>query len=268
MEMDPSAFLKADVGRRDLTTKLAIPDIDGTAHVICLEDAVIAGTDEASDVFAALGVDAEPIAKDGERVRAGSRIMSVSGPISGMLTCEATALGFLSCMSGVATAVSSAVEAGQGRIRVAVARTTVPGFGEFERKAVMVGGGDPYADALDSMVFLRRGHVAACGGVRNAMERISKASIAVKKGVEVVSAEEARVAASMGADIVRALGAGPEATADIFEAVRSVSDRIIVEASGSIRAGDVPDYIGKADVAILDRALGDSRPVRFSLDIA
>jgi len=268
MAMDPSAFLKADVGRRDLTTKLAIPDVDGTAHVMCCKDAVLAGVDEASDVFATLGVDAEPVAKDGERIRAGSRVLSVSGPLSGMLTCERTALGFLSCMSGIATAVSSAVEAGQGKITVAVGGSTVPGFGEFERKAVVIGGGDPYADGLDSMVFLRRGHISACGGIRNAMERVSKASIAVKKGAEVMNVEEATIAASMGADIVRACGADADTVAEIRDAVKSVSDRIIVEASGKICSENIAEYIGKADVVVLDNIYAESKPVRFTLDIA
>ncbi len=266
--MDPSAFLKADVGRFDLTTRLAIPDVDGTAHVICRKDAVLAGVDEASDVFAALGVDAEPIAKDGEKVRAGSRILSVSGPLSGMLTCERTALGFLSCMSGIATAVSSAVEAGQGKIAVVVGGSSVPGFGEFERKAVMVGGGDPYAEGLDSMVFVRRGHISACGGIRNAMERVSKASVAVKKGAEVVSVDEARIAASMGADIVRVCEAEPDAVAEMRDAVKSISDRIVVEASGRICSKNIAEYIGKADVAVLDRIHIESKPVQFTLDIA
>ena len=261
--MDPSAFLKADVGRCDLTTKLAIPDVDGTAHVVCHTDAVIAGLDNAFDVFAALGV-----VKEGEKVRAGSRVMSVSGPVSGMLTCEKTALGFLSCMSGIATSVSAAVEAGQGKVAVAVGGTTVPGFGQFEREAVAIGGGDPYADALDSMVFLRRGHISACGGVRNAMERISKASIALKKGAEVVNIEEATIAASMGADIVRAYGVGPEITADIRDAAKSVSDRIIVEAAGNICIKNLAEYIGKADVVVLDRVSSDSETVWFTLDIA
>ncbi len=266
--MDPSAFLKADVGRCDLTTRLAIPDVDGTAHVIVCEDSIIAGVDVASDVFATLGVDAEPIAKDGEKARAGSRVMSVSGPVRGMLTCERTALGFLSYMSGIASAVSSAVEAGQGKIVVAVDGASVPGFGEFERKAVEIGGGDPYADAMDSMVFLRKGHISACGGVRNAMERVSKASVAVKKGVEVASVDDARIAASMGADIVRACGVGPEATAAIRDAVKSVSDRIIVEAAGDVSAQNIAEYIGKADVVVLDRISDASKPVRFSLDVA
>jgi len=266
--MDPSAFLKADVGRCDLTTKLAIPDVDGTAHVICCEDSIIAGVDVASDVFATLGVDAEPIAKDGEKVRAGSRVMSISGPMRGMLTCEKTALGFLSFMSGMASAVSAAVEAGQGKIVVAVDGASIPGFGEFEKKAVEIGGGDPYADAMDSIVFLRKGHISACGGIRNAMERVSKASVAVKKGVEVVSIDEAQIAATMGADIVRACGVGPESTAAIRDAVKSVSDRIIVEATGDICAQNIADYIGKADVVVLDRVSNASKPVRFALDMA
>jgi nicotinate-nucleotide pyrophosphorylase (carboxylating) len=262
--MDPSAFLKADVGRFDLTSRLDIPDSRSMAHIICCEDAVVAGIDEASDVFSYLEGDAEPLAKEGDRIRAGSRVMSVSGPVAKILAGERTALGFLSIMSGIATCASDAVRAVDGKIRVA-AIPSIPGFSGFEMKAVAIGGGDPHASGLDSIVFLRREHISVCGSVRNAMERVSKASVAVKKAIEVVNAQEAADAAEGGADIIRALDLGPEGVADVFDAAKKVSDRIIVEACGGITAENIADYVGRADVAILDRAQRPQGPVVFKL---
>jgi nicotinate-nucleotide pyrophosphorylase (carboxylating) len=262
--MDPSAFLKADIGRCDLASGLGIPDIRGTAHIICCEDAVVAGIDEAADVLSALEGDTEPLAKDGEKVRAGTRVMSVSGPINKILAGERTALGFLSVMSGIASNTADAIGASGGKIRIEALPST-PGFFGFEMKAVAAGGGDPYVCGLDSIVFLRREHISVCGGVRNAMARVSKASVAVKKTVEVVSAGEAEEATAAGADIIRALDLSPEAASNVFKAAKKVSDRIIVEVCGGITAENAADYAGKADVAVLDRAQRPAGPVGFKL---
>ena len=69
-------------------------------------------------------------------------------------------------------------------------------------------------------------------------------------------------------NIVRAYGVGPEITANIRDAARSVSDRIIVEAAGNICIKNIAEYIGKADVVVLDRVSSESETVRFTLDLA
>ena len=141
--MDLGAFLKADVGKGDVTTILTVPDTDGTAYITCEADAVVAGIEEAEEIFAIVGADATSMYRDGDRVKAGARIMSVSGPLAGMITAERTALNILMNMSGVATLTSQAVEAADGKIIIAATRKTVPGFGPLQKKAVAVAGAWP-----------------------------------------------------------------------------------------------------------------------------
>ncbi len=267
MTLDPVPFLKADIGHGDVTTRLTVPDVDGTACIICEQDAVVAGISEAEDVFAALGADATSFVKDGDAVKAGARIMSISGPLGGMITAERTALNMLMFMSGTATLTRKAVDAAEGKIIIAATRKTAPGFGDLQKKAVEAGGGDSHRADLSSMVLIKDNHIKACGSVRNAMEKVRGASFSLKVEVEVDSVADAVTAAEMGADIIMADNVGPEATGEIRDAVRKVNGRILVEASGNISVENVPEYIGKADIVSMGCLTHSAPAVQFSMDI-
>ncbi len=267
MTLDPVPFLKADIGHGDVTTRLTVPDVDGAACIICEQDAVVAGISEAEDVFAALGADATSFVKDGDAVKAGARIMSISGPLGGMITAERTALNMLMFMSGTATLTRKAVDAAEGKIIIAATRKTAPGFGDLQKKAVEAGGGDSHRADLSSMVLIKDNHIKACGSVRNAMEKIKGASFSLKVEVEVDSVADAVTAAEMGADIIMADNVGPEATGEIRDAVRKVNGRILVEASGNISVENVPEYIGKADIVSMGCLTHSAPAVQFSMDI-
>ena len=265
--MDLGAFLKADVGKGDVTTRLTVPDTDGTAYITCEADAVVAGIEEAEEVFAIVGADATSMYRDGDRVKAGSRIMSVSGPLAGMITAERTALNILMTMSGVATLTARAVEAADGKLIVAATRKTVPGFGPLQKKAVAVAGGDPHRADLDSMILVKDNHIRACGSVKTAMEKVAKASFSLKVEVEVDNVADAVTAAEMGADLIRADNVGPELTGESRDAVRTVNDRILVEASGDMTIERIPEYIGKADIVSMGCLTHSAPAVQFSMDI-
>ena len=262
--MDLSAYLRKDVGERDLTTKLVVPDVDGTAYVICCEDAVVAGIDEASEIFEAAGADVSPLAKDGDRVRAGSRVMSVSGPLAGIITCKRTALGFLSRMTAVATEASEAVGKADG-VPVTSYDASTPGFGDVERKAVAVGGGVSRSGALDSCILVRKEHAKACGSLRNALSRLDRAPFFLKKEAEVDGEDDARAAAEAGIDIILIRGKDADAARKIADAARSVSPGISVEVScGKDEAGT---YKGVADIASVDGLIADAGFKRFSIEM-
>lgn len=267
MTVDPVPFLKADIGHGDVTTVLTVPDVDGTAYITCEQDAVVAGISEAESVFAAMGADATSFVKDGDSVKAGARIMSISGPLGGMITAERTALNMLMFMSGTATMTRRAVDAAKGEIIIAATRKTAPGFGDLQKKAVKVGGGDTHRADLASMILIKDNHIKACGSVRNAMEKAKDASFSLKIEVEVDNVADAVTAAEMGADIIMADNVGPEMTGEIRDAVRKVNGRILVEASGTISVEDVSQYIGKADIVSMGCLTHSAPAVQFSMDI-
>ena len=154
-----------------------------------------------------------------------------------------------------------------GKIIVAATRKTVPGFGPLQKKAVAVAGGDPHRADLDSMILIKDNHIRACGSVKTAMERISKASFSLKVEIEVTTVEDAVTAAEMGADIIMADNVGPETTGEIRDAVKAVNDRILVEASGDITVDMIPQYIGKADIVSMGCLTHSAHAVQLSLDI-
>ncbi len=265
--MDADGFLRKDVGRGDLTTQLVVPDTDGSAYIICEQDAVVAGIEVVTDLLESIGISVAALVKDGERVRKGTRIMSVSGPLSRIITSERTALNILMRMSGVADLTAQAVEKVDGKLIIAATRKTTPGFGDFEKEAVRIAGGDTHRMALDSMIMIKDNHIIACGGVRNAMERVKKASFSIKVEIEVENLDDAIIAAEMGADIIMADNCGPELTGRIRDAVKTINERILVEASGNITVDDLSDYIGKADIVSMGALTHSAKAVMFSMDI-
>lgn len=265
--MDALGFLKADIGRGDATTNLLVPDVDGTAYITCEQDTVVAGIKAVSDLLESVGLDVTAISADGDRVKAGTRVLSMSGSLRTMITAERTVLNILMRMSGVADITARAVEKADGRIIVAATRKTTPGFGDFEKEAVRIAGGDTHRAGLDSMIMIKDNHIVACGSMKNAMEKARKASFATKIEAEASNIEDAVTAAEMGADIVMADNCGPELTGQIRDAVKGVSDRILVEASGGIGIDDIPSYIGKADIVSLGCITHSAVASMFSMDV-
>ena len=264
--MDLSAYLEADVGRGDLTTELTVPDTDGSAYITVEEDCVVAGMEEAEAIFGLIGAKVNPLVRDGDRVKAGTRVMDISGPLRGLITAERTALNFLMHMSGVATVTSEAVDAADGKVIIAATRKTTPGFGDFQKKAVTLGGGDPHRYALDSMIMIKDNHIAACGSVRAAMERMSKAYFAIKPGLGKTTLAGI-VAAEMGADIIMADNMGPEETGELRDRVKAINPRVLVEASGNMDLEKLRSYVGKADIISMGCLTHSARSVQFSMDV-
>lgn len=262
-----TTYLEQDVGRGDITTELVVPDTDGTASLVCEQDCVVAGIDEATSLFSSRGVDCVVLVTEGDRIKAGTRILSLSGPIRSIITVERTALNIIMRMSGIATLTADVVDKVGNGIVVAATRKTTPGFGELEKKAVRIGGGDPHRASLDSMILIKDNHIRACGGVRQAMERVSKTSFSIKVEIEVDNIQDAVTAAEMGADIIMADNMGPEGTEEVRKAVKAINDRILVEASGNITPESVSDYVGKADIVSMGWLTHSAKSVHFSLDI-
>lgn len=265
--MDIVRFLEEDVGSGDITTRLTVPDVDGRAAIVVEENAVIAGLDEVEAVFRMVGCDVETLVKNGDSVKAGTRVASVSGPLRGLITAERTALNFLMQMSGVATATSAAVVACDNKIVIAATRKTTPGFSAFEKKAVEIGGGDPHRMGLDSMIMIKDNHIKACGSVRNAMDKVGKAPFCYKIEVEVDNLDDAMTAAEMGADIIMADNTSPKLTKEIADAVKNVNSRILIEASGNMTLERLKDYVGIADIVSLGCLTHSAKSIQFSMDI-
>ena len=269
-EMDLKRFLDEDVGSGDITTNALVPDISGKAYIVCEENAVVAGLEEAAEIFKLLGVRSKCLVADGHIVWKDTKVMTLEGRLRGILTGERVALNFLMRMSGIATetaAVIRKVREKDPNLQIAGTRKTTPGFRYFEKKAIALGGGRPHRLGLYDMVLIKDNHIIACGGIENALSIIDRIPSDIQKEIEVSTIEEGILAAEMGADIIMADNMTPADTKELRKRVRAIREEIVIEASGNVTKENVIEYAGCADFVSLGSLTHSVRAVQFSLDI-
>ncbi len=173
------------------------------------------------------------IVKDGASVAAGAVLAEIEGPAASVLTAERTALNFLTHLSGVATLTRAYVEAVSGcRARIAATRKTLPGLRALQKHAVLLGGGWPHRYGLDDAILIKDNHIAAAGGVAEALTRARAYA-----GHMVVIEVEVDTLAQLEAALPfkpHALLLDNFALPDLREAVRLARDATILEASGGV----------------------------------
>jgi len=237
------AALLEDLGRAgDVTTDAIVPaSARAETALVARQPGIVAGLDLAATAFRLIepAIEIRIERPDGTRVAPGDRIAMLSGPTRGMLTAERVALNFLGHLSGVASATATLVEAVNGhKARICCTRKTMPGLRAVQKYAVRVGGGINHRFGLDDAVLIKDNHVAAAGGVREAIEA-ARAGVGhlVKIEVEVDSLDQLEEAMATGVDAVLLDNMGPNLLA---EAVRMIDGRAIAEASGRITPATAP----------------------------
>ncbi|HUL62331.1 MAG TPA: carboxylating nicotinate-nucleotide diphosphorylase [Methanocella sp.] len=259
-------FVEEDLGADDDSNGI-VPPVGARAKIVCKEDGVLAGLEEACEVFGYFCVDTANLRDDGQPVRKGEVIMELSGAADDILRAERLALNFLGRMSGIATLTARCLERAGG-VRVAATRKTTPGFRAFEKKAVKLGGGDTHRYDLSSAVMIKDNHIAIMG-LEGAIAAAKRAASFTKKiEVEVESVEDAVKAAKLGVDIVMFDNMKPARIAEGVKKVRKVNAKIIVEASGGIDLSNIKEYAKTGvDVVSLGALTRNAKWLDFSLDM-
>jgi len=213
----------------------------GAGRFLAKEDLVLAGTAVAARVFEKLGATCRFDRGDGVRVARGEEVGGAEGAVRALLAAERTALNFLQRLSGVATATrrcADALAAAGGRTRLLDTRKTTPGWRMLEKEAVRAGGGKNHRFSLGDGILVKDNHVAACGGVAEAVRRArASAGAMLKIEVEVVDLPGLDAAIAAGADIVLLDNMADDA---IAEAVRRAAGRVLLEASGNMTLERLP----------------------------
>jgi len=264
------SFLEEDIGSGDVTTEIIVPEGNGRAEITCEDDAVVAGLLEAEEIFQIMGLVTEFLVKDGTRVEKGTKVAVVSGSKKKIMTAERTALNVMMRMSGIATMTNNIVtecRSADQNIIVAGTRKTTPGFRAFEKKAIILGGGDPHRYGLYDRILIKDNHIKAAGGVLNAMQLAKNAPSGIKVEIEVENMSDAVIAAENGADIILIDNQSPPETKKIKDRIKSIDPKILVEASGRITPENAKDYAGAADIISLGALTHSVKAVHFSLNI-
>jgi nicotinate-nucleotide pyrophosphorylase (carboxylating) len=245
---DTRRALAEDVGDGDRTAALVPEGARARAVVIAREHAVLCG----AAWFEAAFHDLDPGATfrwsvpEGGRVQPGATVVEVQGRARALLSAERTALNFLQLLSGVATVTAAHVEAVAGtRARICDTRKTLPGLRIAQKHAVRTGGGTNHRMGLHDAILIKENHIAAAGGVREALAAALRAEAAcVARGQPGAAFVEIEV--ENLAQLEEALAAGARRVlldnmdlATLREAVRITRGRAILEASGGVTLENV-----------------------------
>lgn len=228
--------LDEDIGHGDITTEgLDLAGKKGEGRIIAKEPLVIAGLEIINRIFEKLdsNMAVHLHFSDGDAVGQGAEIATVEGDMAAMLTGERTVLNFLQRLSGVATHVRAHVEQLSGQsIRLVDTRKTVPGWRVLDKYAVRVGGAHNHRMGLYDGVLIKDNHIAACGGILPAVERIrEQVSHLVRIEAETNTVDEVRDAIKAGVDVIMLDNMDD---AQIAAAVSLIGGKARIEVSGRV----------------------------------
>jgi len=229
--------LAEDIGPGDVTTRATVEaDQRGRAVISQKAPGVIYGLQVAEAAFALLDPEAriEGLVDEGLWREEGGPVMSVEGLARALLSAERTALNLLCHLSGVATMAARAARAVEGTgARVLDTRKTTPGLRALEKAAVAAGGAGNHRAGLFDAILIKENHIAAAGGIAQAVERARTAApeLADSLEVEVRSAEE--IDQALAAGVPRLLLDNMD-DAQLRAAVARVAGRAELEASGGV----------------------------------
>lgn len=242
-------LLAEDVGQGDVTSVVVVPsNLAVEATVLAKEAGTAAGIEETEILAKSLGLNVETKVTDGDEIRKGKTLLKLSGDAQTILSAERTILNLLSRMSGIATATRKLTEKlrkARSPAKIAATRKTALGLSYFDKKAVLIGGGDPHRLRLDDMILIKDNHVAIVGSVENAVRKAKQgASFSKKIEVEVTSIADALKAAKAGADIVMLDNFSPKLVRETVEALKKAGffGKILLEISGGITEQNLLEY--------------------------
>ena len=265
------SFLEEDLGPDDYGG--IVPYTDCKAEITVKEDGVLAGLEEAKQIFDYFSVHHSSEFEIGDRIKSGDIILTVKGSGAKILKAERLVLNFLGQMSGVATLTNVLVNEARKvneHVKVAGTRKTTPGFRKYEKKAIAIGGGDPHRFRLYETVILKDNHIKLMElepAIKKAKEQVS---FTRKIEVEVESIDDALRAAELKVDIIML---DNMTAAEMKECVRLLTERglrdgLILEASGGINMENIKDFASTGvDVVSVGMITHSARSLSFSLNV-
>ena len=259
--------LQEDITSEDVSTNAVMRSaVKGTVDLIAKEDGIIAGLDVYARVFQILDEKTEISFnfKDGEAVKKGDLLGTVTGDIRVLLSGERVALNYLQRMSGIATYTKQVSKLLEGsKVTLLATRKTTPNCRVFEKYAVRIGGGCNHRYNLSDGVLLKDNHIGAAGSVAKAVAMAKEYAPFVRKiEIEVETMEQVKEAVEAGADIIMLDNMTPEM---MKEAVELIAGRAQTECSGNITKENIAKILETGVDFVSSGALTHSAPI---LDIS
>lgn len=261
-------FLDEDIGKGDITSSL-LPKRKITARIISRENAIVAGTKYAKEIFKLNGCSVKILKKDGNSVKPNQAIMTITGDAKKILTCERTALNLLTRMSGIATQTNSLVKKiPNKKTKLYATRKTAPGLRIFDKEAVEIGGGEKHRLRLDEMIMIKDNHIAVSGSLLSLIKKAKKRH--QKFEVEVENTKDAVLAAKEGAAIIMLDNFAPNQIKKTIQILKNhkLRDKVRLEASGGITSKNISKYANTGvDIISVGSITNSVKGIDMSLEI-
>ena len=242
-------FIKEDIKTGDITSSLIPANHESIAHIISKSEGIIAGVEIAKILGKMFSLSINPIKNDGDMIQPKDIIMEISGNTRSIVMMERTLLNILMKMSSIASSVNTMVlslKKDNLPTRIAATRKTTPGFGNFEKIAFVIGGGDTHRMDLSDMVLLKDTHRKICKEDIKKMIEEARANTSFSKKIEVEIEDPAQVktAIEAGADIIMLDNMKPGQIKEIITKVRTQfpNNRTLFEVSGNIGSDNFMEY--------------------------
>ena len=261
-------------GIGDVTSEATVPEgARAEGRFVAKESGVLAGVQVAERVFECVDASISRTwnATDGAHVERGDVIGTLEGPARTVLVAERLALNFMQRMSGIATLTSRMVDQlGGSQSKLLDTRKTVPGLRVLDKWAVVIGGGKGHRMGLYDMMLIKDNHIAASGGIANALSGADAYLNDKRSAEKVIPVEiEVETAAQVG-EVLSYLDAHPTTsltrvmldnmvirsedgtydTSLLEESVRRIGGRLETEASGNINIDSV-ESVGRTGVTFI-----------------
>ncbi len=270
---DIDRFLDEDLGTEgDITSDSLFFKEYAKARIITKENCIISGLDELKDVFDKTGAKTEFKVNNGDFVKKGTIVAIVKGTARSILKGERLAINIIGRMSGISTETKKLVEICKSinpKVTVAATRKTTPGFRKYEKKAVVIGGGESHRFGLFDAVMIKDNHIKLIGSVEKAIikikEKIENKIIEVE--VEVENEKDAIAAAKLGVDVIMLDNFNPKTGRKIANKIREINQNILIEISGGITLSNISKYASFADRISLGYITHSIKSIDFSLEI-
>jgi len=234
--------LEEDIGPGDVTSHSCVhEDRMARGRFLAREQQIVAGTELLPLIYQARGgVESLKIEKlSGACVADGQTLATVHGRARTLLECERVALNFLQHLGGIATLARRFADAATGtNCRVLDTRKTTPGLRRLEKMAAAAGGVMNHRMGLYDAILIKNNHIAAAGGVRQALENAATAGLPIE--IEVRTRAELEEAIAAGATHLLLDNLSPQEAA---EQIRWIAGRAKVELSGGITLENVRAYV-------------------------
>ena len=265
--------LAEDIGRGDWTAQLVPAGRRVTGRVVAKEGAVICGRPWFDACMRALDAKAEITwhVTEGAAVAAGTEVCRIEADARAMLSAERPSLNFLQTLSSVATTTRQYVDAIAGLspnprgCAVLDTRKTLPGLRQAQKYAVRCGGGQNQRLALWDGILIKENHIAAAGGIAQALAAAFALDAGVTVQVEVESLAELDEALAAGAKSVLL---DDFTLADMHAAYARTAGRAVLEVSGGVTLDSIRDFARTGvDRISVGKLTKDVRAVDLSLRI-